>query len=261
MSAENTSKLKKHIFHLVIICIAGALIYELPYFRSYYYDVYLEAYNLTNTQMGTLGSLYGIFGMISYLIGGVVADIVPTRYLMSLSLILTGVGGYIHLLHPNYFILLCIYGLWGLTTLFSFWPALVKSLRMISGKDEQSKAYGFLDGGRGLQYALDAVIMVAIFGYFNGKMGAIAGLNGIIIYFSSMCVILGILLFFLLGGKLAASDDEEEENEEKQKFSAASVIKVLKMPQVWILALILCCTYTMNICSIILRRTRRQDSE
>ena len=83
MSGE--SKLKKHMFHLVIITIAGAMIYGMPYFRSYFYDAYLETYHLNNTQMGTFGSMFGIFGMISYLFGGVVADMFSTRKLMSVS--------------------------------------------------------------------------------------------------------------------------------------------------------------------------------
>ena len=56
------------MWRLIILAVAGSLIYGLPYFRTYYYDAYLQAYNLTNTQMGTLGSMFGVFGMISYLI-------------------------------------------------------------------------------------------------------------------------------------------------------------------------------------------------
>lgn len=74
----------------VILAVAGSLIYGLPYFRTYYYDAYLQAYNLTNTQMGSLGSIFGVFGMISYLFGGVVADFISPKKLISISLILTG---------------------------------------------------------------------------------------------------------------------------------------------------------------------------
>ena len=48
------SKLKKNIWKLVLLTAAGSLIYGLPYFRSYYYDAYLDVYNLSNTQMGNL---------------------------------------------------------------------------------------------------------------------------------------------------------------------------------------------------------------
>ena len=52
MSAERSAKLRRHMFHLVIITIAGAMIYGLPYFRSYFYDAYLEAYNLKTLEFG-----------------------------------------------------------------------------------------------------------------------------------------------------------------------------------------------------------------
>ncbi len=245
MSAESTSKLRKHMFHLVIITIAGAMIYGLPYFRSYFYDAYLEAYDLTNTQMGTFGSMFGIFGMISYLFGGVVADMVSTRKLMSTSLILTGLGGLLHLMNPSYIMLLAIYALWGFTSLFAFWPSLLKSLREIANENEQSKAYGFMDGGRGIVYAIDGVCIVAIFGYFSKVSGDLAGLNGVIIYYSIVAIVLGILLFFLM--KDSKPDTTVKIEEKQEKITVAQVIEVVKMPAVWILSAILCCTYVMNI--------------
>lgn len=248
MSAENTSKLKKHMFHLVVITIAGAMIYGLPYFRSYFYDAYLETYNLTNTQMGTFGSMFGIFGMISYLFGGVVADMVSTRKLMSVSLVLTGLGGLLHLLHPSYIMLLGIYALWGFTSLFAFWPSLLKSLREIASEKEQSKAYGFMDGGRGIVYAIDGVAIVSIFGYFSKVSSDLAGLNGVITYYSIVAIVLGVLLFFLMKDNKPSEAPETLETVEKQeKISVAQVLEVIKMPAVWILSSILCCTYVMNI--------------
>lgn len=242
---ESTSKLRKNLFPLVVITIAGAMIYGLPYFRLYFYDSYLSAYNLTNTQMGTFGSMFGIFGMISYLFGGVVADMITPRKLMSVSLIMTGVGGFLHLMNPSYVMLLGIYAMWGFTSLFAFWPSLLKSLRKLANENEQSKAYGFMDGGRGIVYAIDGVCIVAIFGYFSKVASEAAGLNGVITYYSAVAVVLGILVFILL--KDSKTSDETEQVEEKEKFSAALLLEVLKMPALWILSAILCCTYVMNI--------------
>ena len=242
---ESTSKLRKNLFPLVVITIAGAMIYGLPYFRLYFYDSYLSAYNLTNTQMGTFGSMFGIFGMISYLFGGVVADMITPRKLMSVSLIMTGVGGFLHLMNPSYAMLLGIYAMWGFTSLFAFWPSLLKSLRKLANENEQSKAYGFMDGGRGIVYAIDGVCIVAIFGYFSKVASEAAGLNGVITYYSAVAVVLGILVFILL--KDSKTSDETEQVEEKEKFSVALLVEVLKMPALWILSAILCCTYVMNI--------------
>ncbi len=237
---QQQSKLKQNMFTLVVITIAAAMIYGLPYFRSYYYDAYMATYHLTNTQMGTFGSMFGIFGAISYLFGGVVADVVSTRKVMSISLILTGVGGILHLMNPGYGMLLFIYAMWGFTSLFAFWPAVVKSLREISNENEQSKAVGFMDGGRGIVYAIDSICYVSIFAYFSAKISDAAGLRGIIIYYTAVNFILGILVFILLPEKKA------EGYEKRDKISLAAVAKVIKIPGVWILSAILLCTYVMN---------------
>ena len=74
-------KMSKNFLAILIVAFSGAIIYGLPYFRFDYYDVYLETYHLTNVQMGVFGSVLGVFGMISYLFGGIVADRFSTRTL------------------------------------------------------------------------------------------------------------------------------------------------------------------------------------
>ena len=154
MAEKVVSKLRGNMWRPIILAVAGSLIYGLPYFRTYYYDAYLQAYNLTNTQMGSLGSIFGVFGMISYLFGGVVADFISPKKLISISLILTGVAGFCHLFATNYSMLLVIYLVWGFTALFAFWPALVKGIRSLASSEEQGKAYGFMEAGRGVTISL-----------------------------------------------------------------------------------------------------------
>ena len=242
MSMQAKSKLRQNIWRLVLITIAGSVIYGLPYFRSYYYDIYLDTYHLTNTQMGMFGSMFGILGMISYLFGGVVADMFSPRKLMSLSMVLTGLGGLLHLMNPSYGMLLFIYLLWGLTSLFAFWPSLLKVLREIASDNEQSKAYGFMDGGRGIVNVVHLAITLAIFNYLSKKISNLAGLNGVIIFYSVVVILLGILLFIIM-----KDTDTDSSQHTTEKYSFKQIITVLKIPAVWILSLILCCTYTMNI--------------
>ena len=240
MSEKTASKLKNNMGRLVILTTAGSLIYGLPYFRSYYYDAYLEVYHLTNTQMGTFGSIFGVLGAISYLFGGIVADMISPRMIMSVSLIRTGAAGLLHLTNPSYGILVLIYLIWGFTSLFAFWPALLKGLRGLAAENEQSKAFGFMEGGRGIINALHLAITLAVFNFFSKTAGNLAGLNGVITFYSIVVILLGILTFLLM-------KNDKEQTKKGEKLSFRQVIDVLKMPAVWILSLILCCTYTMNI--------------
>ena len=83
-------KTARNFITILLIAAGGAIIYGLPYFRYDYYDAYLEVYHLTNTQMGVFGSIFGVFGMISYLFGGYLADRVSIRLLLTVSLVGTG---------------------------------------------------------------------------------------------------------------------------------------------------------------------------
>lgn len=233
------------MLRLILISIAGTMIYGLPYFRSYYYDAYLQTYGLTNSQMGMFGSIFGIMGACSYLFGGVVADMFSARKLMTISMILTGLGGLLHLFHPSYLMLVGIYFLWGFTSLFAFWPALLKVLRSLANEDEQSKAYGFMDATRGITNAVQLAVTLAIFNALSKKASDLAGLNGVVIFYSAICIVMGIGLYFVLDEKKlqTGSDDADDES----KFSFAIVKQVLKMPVVWLLSLVVCCSYTMPI--------------
>ena len=239
------SKLKKNMLRLILISIAGTMIYGLPYFRSYYYDAYLQTYGLTNSQMGMFGSIFGIMGACSYLFGGVVADMFSARKLMTISMILTGLGGLLHLFHPSYIMLVGIYFLWGFTSLFAFWPALLKVLRSLANEDEQSKAYGFMDATRGITNAVQLAVTLAIFNALSKKASDLAGLNGVVIFYSAVCIVMGIGLYFVLDEKKLQTGSDGAEDE--SKFSFAIVKQVLKMPVVWLLSLVVCCSYTMPI--------------
>ena len=43
-----------------------------------------------------------------------------------------------------------MYGFWGFSTTFLFWAAMIKATRNWGGEQSQGKAFGFLEGGRGI---------------------------------------------------------------------------------------------------------------
>lgn len=221
---------------LMILSLSGSIIYGLPYFRKYYYDAYMQTYHLSNVEMGALGSYYGMLGLFSYLIGGVLADKLRAKYLLIFSLIATGAFGFLHLVFTDYNALRFIYGAWGITSLLTFWPALMKVVRTLGSDDEQSRAYGFFEGGRGIATALHLMVATAIFGFFQGELTQSIGLRYIIIFYSATPIVAGVLLIFLLENK--------EIDEEGLKFS--DIFVVLKSKAVWLVVGITFCTYTFN---------------
>ena len=232
-------KMSKNFWAIIIVAFGGAIIYGLPYFRFDYYDAYLATYHLTNTQMGVFGSILGVFGMISYLFGGIVADRFSTRMILTVSLIGTGLGGFVHLLPLNYYALLALYAFWGISSLFAFWPACVKAVRILSGSDDQGKAFGFFEGGRGVGAALMAMGAVAAFRIGIGKINdEVAGMKAVIIFYSVLTIAMGIFCFFTVkDGKREASD----------RISFKGIGEVLKMPSVWIIGFVTFCNYVFTL--------------
>ena len=135
------SALKKNFLTVILLALAGSIIYGLPYYRFYYYDSYMQLYHLSNVQIGLLGSAYGFLGMLSYLLGGVMADKFNAKKMVIFSLIATGACGFLHLITGQFYVLLAIYAIWGLTSLLTFWPACVcrETLRSRAVHMESSK--------------------------------------------------------------------------------------------------------------------------
>jgi len=231
--------LKKNLFRLFLLTFSGSIIYGLPYFRLYYYDTYQATYHLSNVQIGALGSAYGLCGLFSYLLGGVLADKFKAKNLIVFSLIATGLGGLLHLVYPTYMGILLVYGLWGVTSLLTFWPALIKEIRMQGNADEQGRVYGIFEGGRGVVNAVHLALATLVFGIMLHKVNGAMGIRGVIILYSALTFLAGVLVFFTI-------TETEGAAQEAKRFRWAELLQVVRMPAVWLVTFLLCASYTFN---------------
>ena len=107
---------------------------------------YLEVYHLTNTQMGVFGSIFGVFGMISYLFGGYLADRVSIRLLLTVSLVGTGLGGFLHLLPLTFPMLVGLYRLLGLHLPVCVLARLCEAVRVLSSPEDKGQVLRLVRG-------------------------------------------------------------------------------------------------------------------
>jgi len=243
MVNNKDSQLKKNMPTLIILIISGAFIYALPYFRNYYYDTFVARFNITNTQMGALGSIYGITSTVSFCFGGFCADKWPTNNLLSISLVSTGLLGFLLLTTPPYAIVFLIHALWGFTCILTFWNALIITIRSLASSDEQGKAFGFFEGGRGIVNIVQSAFVLGLFGYLSKTKSEQMALNGVIITYSVVCILLGIMVYFALGKNVNAVKGEGE----KKIVDKKVLIKILKMPTTWLSAIIIFTSYAVII--------------
>lgn len=204
----------------------------------------LEVFQITNTELGFCFSIYGIVAVFSYLFGGPLADKFQPRKLMGSALILTALGGLVYAGEPSLQTLAVLYGFWGFTTIFLFWSAMIKATRVWGGTENQGKAFGFLDGGRGLVAALFGLLGVFLFSLVitNSQIDLSpveqAKAFRYVIYISSAIVaLIGIIVFFFL------KIDKESAEETLDKITFQNIKIVLKLPTVWLLMIIILCAY------------------
>lgn len=229
-------KLRANFGAIVILALGVSVISGLPFFRFDYYEVYVSTYHLTNTQMGVFGTVIGVFGIVSYLFGGVVADGMPVKKIIVVSLLATGIGGFLHLLSLGFKGLLCIYALWGVSTTFAFWPACVKAVRVMSDQDSQGKAYGFFEGTQNIAGGVIALIAVALFNFGASQMkNEVLAMKYVILFYSIVNIAMAIFAYY------AVKDDKMVLNADKVSFKGLT--KVLKNPAVWIICMVTFCNH------------------
>ncbi len=233
-------------YFLLLIILAGESVFILPFVLSRVFrPTVLDVFGLDNFQLGLCFSVYGIVALFSYLFGGPLADKFQPRKLIAVALWMTALGGFVYATFPSYDVLKILYGYWGFTTIFLFWAPMIKATRVWGGSASQGKAFGFLDGGRGLVGALFGTLGVLVFSIFITSEIAEATLSEsreafkqVILVSSSIVIFVGVLVWFFL--KL----DRKTENEiVLQKITISQVKDVLRLPSVWLLMIIILCAY------------------
>ena len=222
---------------MTCLCLSGGIIYLLPYLREVYYIPLQKVLHLSNTQLGLLMSVFGTVAMISYLPGGWLADRVSPRKLLTLSLVATGMAGIYFATFPSYQVCIAIHAFWGLSCTLTFWAALIKATRNWASSTEQGRAFGILESGRGIAEVASSTAFLAVFAKLGSENFALAQ---VIILFSVLNIIIGIMTWF----SLRDSTRDNLRKEEKETIGLKEVIKVLKMPMVWLISIVILAAYS-----------------
>lgn len=233
---------------IFLLILAGEAVFVLPFvLQRIFRPTFLETFQVNNTEIGYCFSVYGITALFSYLFGGPLADKFQPRKLMSVALLLTGLGGFYLATFPSYFNMVVLYGFWGFTTIFLFWAAMIKATRIWGGQNNQGIAFGFLDGGRGLVAALFGSVGVYIFSLFLPE--AIentsfeerqTAFKQVIIFCSLAISCIGVIVYFFLKSN---QENLETTRTESKSIKLEDFKTLIKFKSIWLLMIIVLCAY------------------
>lgn len=230
--------------YLIILIFAGEAIFFLPFtIPRIFRPTLLEVYHLSNLQLGMCFSVYGAVAMVSYIFGGPLADRFEARSLLAVALWATSLGGFYAVSLPSFEGLLVLYGYWGFTTIFLFWASLIRATREWGGDATQGRAFGLLEGGRGLVAAIVGVIALGFFAWFMKDSSTFRPVHRreslqIILLFTSV-VISSIGLWCWYGLPQGKIDSEHR----TRLVGLKEVITLVRLPTVWMQALMIVCAY------------------
>jgi MFS family permease len=221
---------------MVALCLSASAIFFIPFISEIYYVPMQNAFHFNNTQMGMLMSIFGATSMLAYFPGGWLADKFSPRRLMSVALLICGGAGFYFAALPSYFICLVIYGLWGACISLVFWSAMIKATREWAPSDEQGRAFGILESGRGAGDVLTGTIVGAVFIWLGSDVFAFTQVVNLL---AATCILFAVIVWFALEKRAVNYTDQE-----KNKVNLHDIIEVIKIPEVWLIAIVILASYT-----------------
>jgi len=220
--------------YMATLIIAADSIYLLPYMRKSFQTSMQEVFDISFTQLGIMNSSFGALALVAYFAGGWLSDRFSPRRLLALSLFATGLGGFYMATIPSYPMLVALHALWGVTSILTFWAALIKATRRWGSAGSQGRTFGILDGGRGVAgaFALSTAAWL-----FSREVVVSEGLVTVIRFYSTLPLVAAICVLLFIPG------DTPEDSGGGQRIARTHLPTVISMPVVWILGLIIFLAY------------------
>lgn len=225
---SNNKMWKKYL--TVFLLTFSWIVYLIPYLATDFYNQFLEAYKLTDGQLGTVITFFGLTATPGYFIGGWFADKFNAKKLVVLSCILTATVAIGVSLCKSYTMLMTLYLIMGFTSAGLHWSAHLKIIRSLGDDKEQGRLYGTADTAYGIFTILMTYGVLALLSSVLDKTGI--GFRGVITIYAAISIVIGIAILFLVPFNPKKSDSVNEEN-----INLALLGKVLKMPFTYYLGL------------------------
>ena len=229
-------------FHFFLIFVASEVIFTLPFhLPRFFRPEFLDFYHLPNADLSKAQAFYGVVALLCYFPGGLIADYYNPRFLISISLLLTGLAGFALYLPLSKVEFFALYGVWAVIGVLLFWSSFIAFIRNHTDPDKQGSAFGTLEFSRALCAAVFvSFINLVIYQVFDAHLGA-ENFDDITItvainFYLFLCFLLAFLCWFFLPKEHVAGEKYVIGDRHR-------IFKVLRNPYVWCNLLIILCAY------------------
>lgn len=222
------NKRVKRIITFIVLMAGASISMKLSSIKDAFYVPMMEIFDMNNAQFGATRSIYGIVQMIGYIPAMFIADKFSKKIMIPFSMFALAAVGFYFGTIPTYTGLLLVYALLAIFGEMTYWPIMLKAVRLLGNKNEQGRLFGFLEGGRGIVDILISFFAILIFSHFGNQ---VTGLKSAIYFYSFALIAIGIISYFLLD-----HDIIEKKDEKTMKHVFLGIKDELKSKELWMLA-------------------------
>ena len=237
MSKETKQQIMKSVpnrwFVFCILTLSGGIAFKLGSMKDMFYVPMQEFMGLTNTQIGGAMSMYGIVQTIGLIAGIYICDMFSKKYMIGLSLIGIGAVGVYLSTFPGYTGFLIAFGVMAILAEVTYWPVLLKAIRLLGDEKTQGRMFGFLEMGRGV---VDVIIASSAVAIFKAMGENAAGLRFGLLFLAAMTALCGVLcLIFVPNDEKRVDENGQEVNKAQAAFGG--MMQAIKSVDIWAVAI------------------------
>lgn len=236
MSSETKKAVMKAAPHRwLVFCIltfSGRIAFKFSSMKDMFYVPMQQFMGLTNTQIGGALSAYGIVQTIGLIAGIYVCDLIIKKYMIGGSLVGIGLIGFYLATFPGYWGFLVAFGILAILGEVTYWPVLLKAIRLLGDEKTQGRMFGFLEMGRGCgcYHRFQRPGVFRMMG--EGAMALRGGLT----FLSVVTILSGVLCLIFVPHDEARTDENGKEIN-KAQAAFGGMMQAVKSVDIWAVSL------------------------
>ncbi len=232
---KNTLKVlfpeKRSLLNFLLVALCSQFIYVVLALRSVAFNQMTEMWNINATQLGALLSVNFLGGTFSYFLLAWMHDRFSIRFMLSTGIAMVGVLTFFIVFTRYYLLLFVLFAVLGFMTEGYFWPAILNAVRQSTNESAQGKAFGIMEGLRGVIEFSQNAFALGLFVWFGKNVG---GLRGAMAVNACIMIILAIVVWKIYPERIFL---HAKHAKGKTKESFIGLLTVLRLPEIWLVGI------------------------
>lgn len=245
----------KVIIAVVSIGLINSIVFTIPYIKSTFYYGMIELTGCTNSQLGLLMTIYGLGEVFSLPVGGLLAERMECRKVLAISTFVTGTCCFLIVAFPSYATTAIVWFLLIFSSLFMFWGAIFKGLRLLAPGKYQGRINGLYSSSSGVGYFVINMAMVPVYDKYAAASDGM-GMRAVFVFLGVICFAIAVFCYIAVGAAMKeqkqfgwAIDSVENSQSTGAGFAAllSDLKEVVRYKAVWVFGICLFCVYGLQI--------------